>query len=375
MSQKLVVKSYPNNEIRATFQRESRPRNWNTAPGDSGIDADDGAVSGRPQSCPLDITLKLSDPLKPGFGGEPRPTKFGNNARRTISRASGVFERDGDRPEEFVFLTGTIPGSTREAFDAVACYSSWAVKSIKTWISDKGILSAYSLYVWEFQKRGALHIHYCVQVKSAAESAWLIKNWKKKWTEVIDAISEKSGVDCWKINGFRSWKNKKDVLQADAQKVRKSVGAYLSKYLSKKTPTPIKGRYGSRPFLCPVRWWGCSRPLLKRMRELTESFEFESIPQSRIEWLKDVVVLALRGSGNDVYSYWDKAKSTNVLLTYSPCSWQIIYNELWRDLHGFFRRAIRPISSISSQSEISARISLSPGSKAALYNAGVLVCD
>lgn len=331
MSNKISVSIYPNNEIRAIVGRESSIRSIGGG-GTEGDHCGDDSNPGVAGDAPLDITSKLSDGRKPGFGGLPKPTKFGNNARRTISRCAGVFEADGLFPDEFLLLTGTIPGSTPEAFEAVARWSSWIIKTLKTWISDRGVESAYSIYVWEFQKRGALHVHYCIHCPDVTKKVGLMKEWKQRWTEIIDGVCERSGNDVWARKRGGTWATNKAVLQADAQVIRKSVGAYLSKYLSKNAPTNDVKPWERRRFHGPVRWWGCSRPLLKRCKELTEKFEVECISHSAIRYLKEKVFDILNWSENKVFSYWDKAGSTNVLLTYSPENCQMIYSYLKRDI-------------------------------------------
>jgi hypothetical protein len=243
-----------------------------------------------------------------------------------------VFEADGLPPDEFLLLTGTIPGGTPESFEAVARWSSWIVKAVKTWISDRGVAAAYSMYVWEFQKRGALHIHYCLHCADVQKKVQLMADWKKKWTEIMDAVSDRSGTDVWARKNGGTWATNKAVIQADGQVIRKSVGAYLSKYLAKNAPTNEAKPWEVRRFYGPVRWWGVSRPLLKRCSELTEKFTIESISHTAIRYLKEKVFEIMNWSENKVFSYWDKAYSTNVLLTYSPEECQRIYSYLKRDL-------------------------------------------
>jgi hypothetical protein len=331
VSNKISISIYPNSEVRAILGRETTGQRVRGC-GDEDDPDGDRPESGMAGDSPLDITSKLSGGGLPGFGGVPRPTKFGNNARRTISRCAGVFEVDGLPPDEFLLLTGTIPGGTPESFEAVARWSSWIVKAVKTWISDRGVASAYSIYVWEFQKRGALHIHYCIHCADVQKKVQLMAGWKKKWTEIMDAVSERSGTDVWARKKGGTWATNKAAIQADAQVIRKSVGAYLSKYLSKNAPTNEVKSQESRRFYGPVRWWGVSRPLLKRCSELTEKFTIESISHSAIRYLKEKVFDIMNWSENKVFSYWDKAHSTNVLLTYSPEECQRIYSYLKRDL-------------------------------------------
>lgn len=353
MPNRISISIYPNNEVRAIVGRESTS---SSKRGNSVADfcRDDESVGVEQRDRPLDITSKLSGAQRPGFGGLPRPTKFGNNARRTISRCAGVFEVDRLFPDEFLLLTGTIPGSTPQAFEAVSRWSSWVVKTIKTWISDKGVESAYSLYVWEFQKRGALHIHYSIHCPDVPKKVELMRGWKQFWTGVIDGVSERSGVDVWEKKRGGTWATNKQVIQADAQVIRRSVGAYLSKYLSKNAPTNKANPWENQRFHGPVRWWGCSRPLLKRCRELTENFKVECISHSAIRDLKEKVIDIMDWSENKLHSYWDKARSTNVLVTYSPEECQTIFSYLKRDICRP-RIAIQPAFTMPSGTDNSAK--------------------
>lgn len=343
MTYTLRILYYPNNEIRAILRRES-------SVSCDGDDRPEGPVcdgnGDEPGSTPipLDITSKLSVAEMPGFGGVPRATKFGVNGRRTISRCAGAIEREGIKNEELVFLTGTIPGSTEEAFDAVARYSSWAVKAVKTWLSDLGVKSNYSMYVWEFQKRGALHLHYCVHVPDPLVRSKVLKGWKDRWMGCIDYISKRAGVDCWRRGKGFTWATNKQVIQADAQVVRKSVGSYLSKYLSKFQGRIRRRKRSSSPWLCPVRWWGCSRPLLALMRSLSFEFERLSIPNGDRGRVLEEVFAIINWSENRVYSYRDLAGSTDVLLTYSPENCDTIFNYLKRDFYPWHLERFKTLS-------------------------------
>lgn len=343
MSSTIRIALYPNSEVRATIGRE---RAGGDRRGNSVRDfcRDDAPTPTPERVAPLDITSKLSGVERPGFGGLPRPTKFGNNARRTISRCAGVFTLDGIPPGQFLFLTGTIPGSTAPAFEAVARWSSWIVKTIKTWLSDRGALGAYSIYVWEFQRRGALHIHYCVQVEDPLIRERVLREWRDRWASILDGVSERASVDVWARKSGGTWATNKRVVQADAQIVEKSVGAYLSKYLSKSAPTNQSKGGEEQTFHGPVRWWGAARSLLKRCRELTESFEVEGISHLAIRYSRERVHEILNWSENRVFSYWDKSRSTNVLLTYSPDECQTIYNHLKRDIFRWRRAPSNPSS-------------------------------
>jgi len=329
---KLKIAVYPNSELRATFYHERRAKD-EPADSENGLGhRDDVTEHCNPE--PLDITSKLYSPSeRPGFGGMPRPTKFGNAARRTLSRAAGVFERDNIPRGECLFLTGTIPGSSMDSFDAVAHWSSWIVQQIKIWINNQGVTGNYSMYVWEFQKRGALHIHYFVHVPDEPARQKIMWKWAIKWASLITEVGERFGCDTWEKRDGSSWSGFPGVIQAPAQFVKKSVGAYLSKYLSKNAPSPHQRNDGNDMFLGPVRWWGVSRPLLKRLNELTETFEVEGLTEDGRRTISAQVSEEFRCSGNEVHSYWDKGFNALTILTYGPKWCQNIYNRLWRDLY------------------------------------------
>lgn len=329
---KLKLSVYPNNELRATFYHERRSKADRANSEDGVGDSDD--VDRDCDSKPLDITSKLySTDSRPGFGGVPKSTKFGNAARRTLSRAAGVLERDGIQQKECLFLTGTIPGSTTEAFNAVACWSSWIVQQVKIWINNQGVTGNYSMYVWEFQKRGALHLHYFVHVPDGLARQRILWKWAIKWSALITEVGDKHGCDTWEKRDGSSWSEFKGIIQAPAQFVKKSVGAYLSKYLSKNAPTNGQRTNGNDTLLGPVRWWGVSRPLLKRLKELTETFEIDGLSEGGRIRLSEKVKEEFSRSEGRVHSYWDKGYNALTILTFSPENCENIYHELWRDLY------------------------------------------
>jgi hypothetical protein len=324
----LKIQQYPNNELRATLYRAT-----------SGRQAMEGcAASGSGAPAPLDLSPKLSpgEPsLKPGYGGTPKSTRFGLNAKRTIQRASGVFDHDKIPKSELIFLTGTIPGGTRAAFDAVAKWSSWMIKGVKTWLSNLGVVDNYSMYCWEYQKRGALHIHYLVWVPSDETRKMVMAGWKEKWAQLLDSVGERSGIDIWEKADGGTWKHWKHKLQAPAQVVIKSVGSYLSKYLSKNSPSPNTACDHANPPLCPCRWWGVSRPLLKRLAELSCEFVIEEI--AFYQWCNiwDDVRYAFQGLASEHHEYRDKLGWSRILVAFDEDSEQV-YNYLWRDhSHGY----------------------------------------
>jgi hypothetical protein len=208
------------------------------------------------------------------------------------------------------------------------------LKSVKTWLSKSGVTENLSMYVWEFQSRGALHLHYFVHIPDEEVRTRILWKWAIKWAALINEVGNRFGCDIWERRDGTSWNHFHGIIQAPAQFVKKSVGAYLSKYLSKNAPTNGQRNDGNDMFLGPVRWWGVSRPLLKRLNELSETFEIEGLTEEGRRTISAQVAEEFRCSGNEVHSYWDKGFNALTILTYSPKWCQNIYNRLWRDLYG-----------------------------------------
>lgn len=275
------IECYPNNEIRVTFlplYRSSRPspekeglfHDQVEVVTISGSDEDpershnDFDLEGMPLSPSLDITseLETSTP-KPGYGGQARKTSFGAVGRRTLIRAGAALTKSITDPREVVFLTGTLPGSTQESFSAIARYSSYVVHRLKAWVA-KRCPSKMDMYCWEWQRRGALHLHYAVHCPDEQSRKYIIEGFKSQWIRLIDSISEKSGFDCWRKDESYTHAINKEIVQADARECEKDIGRYLSKYISKKP-----GKQSDMQFY-PTRWWGVSRPLNALLKSLSE---------------------------------------------------------------------------------------------------------
>jgi hypothetical protein len=157
--------------------------------------------------------------------------------------------------------------------EGLARWSSYSVQRLKAWLGHY-ISNNLSIYTWEWQKRGALHLHYVVHCQDRERGEWIIRNLKQQWMRILDAIGEASGIDLYrKHNGF-SWASNKEMVRTDAQWCEKSVAAYLSKYVSKAAKNNHSMAEGC---LCPARWYGVSRPLLALLRSMTTVISLDSL--------------------------------------------------------------------------------------------------
>lgn len=212
------------------------------------------------KAVPLDISRKSSQPKRAGSlrGGISRV------ARAKIRQSAGVFDWGNRRSQ--IFCTITLPGSTDEAMLALAKRSGQFVKAIQTYLPRGVGVKAGELkylWVWELQKRGALHMHMVIEASDRKTANRCRVFFRRIAVQVLRAIDAAEGVkvDLFARRYGGTWKDRESAWQIDAQPVRKSAGRYLSKYLSKATA-------GGSQFN-PSRWWGCSSSLRRERNAVT----------------------------------------------------------------------------------------------------------
>ena len=130
----------------------------------------------------------------------------------------------------------------------------------------------------EDQKRGAPHLHMAYPGRTHRQSVWLIsKSWfQKAWQEIWQKLmpEETQGL---------SWKSSTRI-----EAVRKSVGGYLGKYIS-------KGGRPVNPERYPSSWWGTTDGIKKDIKERT----FKAcIRMPIVEW---DYILGILVNSTDIY--------------------------------------------------------------------------
>lgn len=275
----ITVSSFPNREIRVTITRE-------TVTGRNDYEFQETSIE--TEKTPSALTCHSLKTLKgqsegdrekgdgggaaSGYGKLGKGGKFSTYGRRQILRAGGALEQVASY-QDVLFLTVTLPGSTQQSFQAIAEWSGFAVQRLKAWLCYR-VKDNLSMYVWEWQKRGALHLHYVLHCPDRRVGEYVCTNLRAEWCRILDSISLLSGVDLYKRNQGFSWSSDKDLVRVDAQWCEKSVAAYLSKYVSKGNGS-MKGVRGWR--FAPSRWYGVSRPLLALLREMSKKTVLTSL--------------------------------------------------------------------------------------------------
>lgn len=261
------VRLQPNNvlyfkEVYPSVSGQKDPAQVNT-------DMSDFYHSNSAPGFPLDIDFEFQQPLNNcpklpsrGYGLLPRPCIFTSRSKDTIYQSGGALDKE-NCPS--IFLTGTLPASTPAAYEVLAMYSSYILNRIKTKISQIAARRGceyYYLSVWEYQQRGALHLHICL---SSPCEDFLQENlllWKIYWIKMLKKVEELSSVPL--LSAPDGYQFSFDQIQAPAQKTISGVTSYLAKYLSKDSSKNIRSsvnssRSGRSTFFSPGRWFSKSR--------------------------------------------------------------------------------------------------------------------
>lgn len=249
----------------------------------------------------LDIIAKSQQVKKyeRPWGKVQTPKSFTRNAKQKILEAGAVVDKHVGKHGSYE-LTLTIPGSGAVVYDQVARWSGYIVNRMLQVIRrlDKKGYPIHWFFVWEHQKRGALHMHWCIAIKDEPMlTDYVCRLLKDKWFQLLQELSDKTGVDLFRRKGFTgSWKDNPEVWQSSISPVRKSVAAYFSKYMSKNLETSAynKARKAARDkrrkgndcsaedsrilSLCPSRYWGCSQSVrfLTKQYSVTTTYEVGS---------------------------------------------------------------------------------------------------
>lgn len=214
---------------------------------------------------------------KGGWGFAAKPTIFTRNARHRLLEAGAVMDAEcGHNTYE---VTCTIPGSTREAFQVVADYSGWICNRLLQ-IVRRFTNPLHWFYVWERQKRGALHVHFAIGSSNISDVKKAACQLEYMWFELLLELGEKTGVDCFRKNRNFTWRNRPEKWQSHVSPINKSCAAYFSKYAGKSANAAQKstGKY------FPARWWGSSKLIKQGIELRRERYEFEGSN----EYLKQV---------------------------------------------------------------------------------------
>ncbi len=314
---RIVAQKFPNNEIRTTWSAlpalRVPPDDDETADVDVS-DRDDSPANIPDGEIPAPLSLAPNSKLErsgAGYGHLPnKKSSFGLAAKRALIRRGAAMESTAP-PEQCLFLTGTLPGSTESSFRAMAEWASYIVHRLKAWVA-KYAKNKLDFYCWEYQRRGALHLHYCVHVADAIGRNAILAGFKPWWINVLHRVGERASVDMFRKNASQTHLSDTSKTRAVAEVCRKSPARYLAKYLTKS----VNPKRGAGRFFTPARFWGTSRPLKALCDSLTETVEIIEGGFHKIRSVWENIHHACASSDSVTYAYRHKVGSGHTLVSY-----------------------------------------------------------
>lgn len=213
-------------------------------------------------------------PTKP----ERKKAGFTAKARETLENAGVVAEIEWGR--NAVLVTCTLPATGFEAYKLLADSSGkimsrlWDRLSVhcKRKLNRPARLGWF--YVWEKQKRGALHLHACLaacpQDFTGEELLSLGEKVTQWWFEILRDIGDENQVNMFlNTETGIDWSDSPQNWQSDVQLIKKSIARYLSKYASKNAATERGATFDgdSDGYPTPSRWWGKNQVISRLIRK------------------------------------------------------------------------------------------------------------
>jgi len=208
-----------------------------------------------------------------------KPKEFGSDAGQKILESGAMIDRlCGDRPEFAHCTTLTLPSSCKAAYRCLASYSGYCVNRLFQYLRRHYGDMNYYFFVWEYQRRGALHLHICHYHPDLSEGMLIGNKLIDLWHIILCDISENSGIDMF-LSGKGDYCTIRRLHQHHTQPMQKSCGRYFAKYAKKSAKSGKKYyvRHFSKIFP-PTRFWGRSRALKKMCDENSYEFSSYSIP-------------------------------------------------------------------------------------------------
>jgi hypothetical protein len=206
---------------------------------------------------------------KGGWGFQPNPTKFTRNARHRLLEAGAVIDKEfGLNCYE---VTVTLPGSGHRAYRTLANWSGWLINRLLREVS-RNTQTSHWFYVWELQKRGALHLHFAIAARDISDAKRVAEKLEFDWFELLLELEEKTDVELFRRDPRTTWRNRPEKWQSHVAPITKSCAAYFSKYAGKSafSQSANDKRY------CPSRWWGSSSAVKKSIESERRKWKFEA---------------------------------------------------------------------------------------------------
>lgn len=246
---------------------------------------------------PLDLNkhLQRGKEIRSGYGIRPLPISFSRHTGQKIREAGAAIDIlcQGD-PRRARVITLTLPSKHKRAYQEISNYSAYIVNRLFQPIRREQTISGW-FFVWEYQKRGALHLHICFHNQDRLLSYKLGEKIVEQWYKILDWIQEKTKTPMFAQSGKGFCKVAKFEAKSVNQTMRKGCGAYFSKYAAKTSNKKQTKELRRNAQKYPVtRFYGSS----DSVKLIIKEYSFELIidtTEEEIEKVKKEWELRIRG--------------------------------------------------------------------------------
>ena len=239
----------------------------------------------KPSPSTLDLIKKSQRSLNGGAAGVgfrakrvSKPKKFGTRQGHRIREAGAAVDIvcNGDSSLARV-VTLTLPGDTHEAKQAIARRSGYVINRLFQSNRHNYAECNNWFFVWEYQKRGALHLHICLYHNDREVSKEIGDRMIKDWHQIMIDVGELENC-CMFTSRQKDRCTIRDLHQNLNQEMIKSCGGYFSKYASKGENGKEREKLEKwSQIYSPSRFWGSSQSIKELVKEHSFSFNLEML--------------------------------------------------------------------------------------------------
>lgn len=265
----------------------------------------------------LDIIQKFQRSKKKPRMRLNRPKDFTKESGQKLRESGAAVDIACNGETRFCHeVTLTLPANHHDAFTALAAYSGYVINRLFQPIRRKYGEMCLWFFVWEYQKRGALHVHICIYHPDECEGLYIAAQLIEQWHKILCDLCVMADCDMF------SRKDKKSSTirynhQHHTAPIKKAVGAYFSKYAGKEE--------SKQSWYCqkyPVsRFWGSCKAIKEIIKAHSLEFNFDYVGcEKDCEWKHSEIIDRIISNLNIVsvsqYSFLIQLRGGHVLNRY-----------------------------------------------------------
>lgn len=219
----------------------------------------------------LDIIRKKETPKKISLVRRNTPKSFTKVSGQRVRESGSAMEiLSGGNLNQCWEICLTLPADHEEAFSALAKNTYFATHRIFSYLKKQYQGTVSWFYVWEYQKRGALHMHLAVQHRCPALLPTICGDIKRAWIRILQDIGGRENCCMFSDRTLKKCTISQNWQMHSAQIV-KGVAAYFAKYAGK---TESKQSWYCQKY--PIsRFWGSSATIKEVIRQNSMEYEWD----------------------------------------------------------------------------------------------------